>query len=136
MEKRKILFLCTGNSCRSQMAEGIAREDGWESCSAGTKPEIKVNPFAVNVMAEMGIDISHQTTDQMDDFLDKEIDIVITLSNSARDLCSVFHGKVEQLHWDVPDPFPGWVDDSHFLPKFREVRNIIRGYIGTFFQSY
>ena len=68
--------------------------------------------------------------------LDKEIDIIITLSNLAQELCPSFPGKVEQLHWDTPDPFPGWVDDSHFLPKFREVRSNIRGRIETFLQSH
>ena len=87
-------------------------------------------------MDEWGIDISHHTSDHVDDFLEKEIDIVITLSNLAQELCPSFPGKEEQLYWDVPDPFPGWVDDSHFLPKFREVRNIIRGRIDTFLQNH
>ena len=68
--------------------------------------------------------------------LDKEIDIVVTLSNLAQELCPSFPGNVEQLHWDVPDPFPGWTEDLRFVMKFREVRNIIRSHIDEFLQSH
>jgi len=135
---KKVLFVCTGNACRSQMAEGIVRylaNDHFAVFSAGVTPTA-VHPLAIKVMDEWGIDISHHTSDQVDDFLDQEIDIVITLCNSAQELCPVFPGKVKQLHWDIPDPFPGWVEDSHFLPKFREVRNLIRSHIETFLQEY
>ena len=136
--KKKVLFVCTGNACRSQIAEGILRylaDDKFEAYSAGTTPS-QVHPLSIKVMDEWGIDISHHTSDHVEDFLDKEIDIIITLSNLAQELCPSFPGKVEQLHWDVPDPFPGWVEDSHFLPKFREIRNIIRGRIDTFLQNH
>lgn len=136
--RKKVLFICTGNACRSQIAEGILRylaKDYFEVFSAGTTPT-EVHPLAIKVMDEWGIDISHHTSDHVDDFLDKEIDNVITLCNSAQELCPVFTRKVKQLHWDIPDPFPGWVEDSHFLPKFREVRNLIRSHIETFLQKY
>ena len=136
--KEKVLFVCTGNACRSQIAEGILPKlanDKFEAYSAGTTPS-QVHPLAIKVMDEWGIDISHHTSDHMEDFLDKEIDIIITLSNLAQELCPSFPGKVEHIHWDIPDPFPGWVEDSHFLPKFREVRNIIRGRIDTFLQNH
>ena len=136
--KKKVLFVCTGNACRSQIAEGIVRylaNEQFEVFSAGTTPS-QVHPLAIKVMDEWSIDISHHTSDHVDEFLDKEIDILITLSNSAQELCPAFQGDVEQLHWDVPDPFPGWVEDSYFLPKFREVRNIIRGHIDTFLQNH
>ena len=109
--------------------------DQFEVFSAGTTPT-QVHPLAIKVMDEWGIDISHHTSDHMEDFLDKEIDIIITLSNLAQELCSSFPEKVEQFHWDIPDPFPGWVEDSHFLPKFREIRNIIRFHMDTFLQSH
>ena len=136
--KKKVLFVCTGNACRSQIAEGILSylaNDKFEAYSAGTTPS-QVHPLAIKVMDEWGIDISHHTSDHVEDFLDKEIDVIITLCNSAQEICPAFPGKVEHLHWDIPDPFPGWVEDSHFLPKFREVRNIIRGQAGTFLQSH
>ena len=136
--KKKVLFVCTGNACRSQIAEGILRylaDDKFEAFSAGTTPT-QVHPLSIKVMDEWGIDISHHTSDHVEDFLDKEIDIIITLSNLAQELCTSFPGKVEQLHWDVPDPFPGWVKDPQFLPKFREIRNIIRGRIDTFLQNH
>jgi len=136
--KKKALFVCTGNACRSQIAEGILgylANDYFEVFSAGTTPTA-VHPLSIKVMDEWGIDISHHTSDHVDDFLDKSIDIVITLCNSAQELCPAFQEDVEQLHWDVPDPFPGWVEEACFLPKFREVRNIIRGRIDTFLQNY
>ena len=136
--KKKILFVCTGNACRSQIAEGILRyleNDRFEVFSAGTTPS-QVHPLAIKVIDEWGIDISHHISDHVDDFLDKEIDIIITLCNFARGSGPAFPGNIEKLHWDIPDPFPGWVEDPQFLPKFREVRNIIRGRIDTFLQSH
>ena len=132
--KKKLLFLCTGNSCRSQMAEGLANiklNDKFKIHSAGVESH-GLNPRAVEVMDKIGIDISHQTSENVEDYFDRNIDIVITLSNIAQEACAIFPGKVEKIHWDVPDPFPGWTEDAQFLMKFREVRNIIRSRIDTF----
>ena len=126
MEKRKILFLCTGNSCRSQMAEGIAREGGWESCSAGTKPEIKVNPFAVNVMREIGIDISQHTPKPVSKYLNENFYIVATVCDNARDACPVFTGNYEyQIHHGFADPADATGNDEQITEVYRRVRDEI-----------
>jgi len=108
-----------------------------------TKESFQCNKYCGECCKKLSVMVSKEDIKNItklgyekEDFLDKEIDIIITLCNSAQELCPVFPGKVEQLHWDVPDPFPGWVEDSHFLPKFREVRNIIRGRIDTFLQNH
>ena len=125
MEKRKILFLCTGNSCRSQMAEGIAREGGWESCSAGTKPEIKVNPFAVNVMAEIGIDISHQQSTRVSNDELLQYDLIITLCGDARDRCPILSNKNNHIHWGLEDPAEARGNDEEMMNVYRKVRDKI-----------
>ena len=136
--KRKVLFLCTGNACRSPMAEGILRylaDERLDVFSAGTHPT-QVHPLAIKVMKEWGVDISHQTSNYVTDFLHKGIDVVITLSDSAQALCPPFHTNAEILRWNIPDPFPGWVDDPRYLVRFREVRNLLRSKIETFLQSH
>ena len=135
--KKKVLFLCTGNACRSQMAEGILRHlagDQFEVFSAGTHPT-RVHPLSIKVMEEWGIDISHHTSDHVDDYLDKDIDIVITVCDSAKELCPTFPGKVERIHWSIPDPFSGWSDSDAFLSRYRNTRNLIRDHIEEFLRS-
>ena len=136
--KKKVLFVCTGNACRSPIAEGMLKylaNDSFDVFSAGATPT-RVHALALKVMKEWGIDISHQTSDSVEDYFDKKIDIVITLSKIAQEVCAIFPGKVEQIHWDVPDPFPGWIEDTQFLMKFREVRNIIRSHIDIFLMNH
>ena len=91
MGRKKVLILCTGNSCRSQMAEGLAREAGWQAFSAGTKPEMEVNPSAVTVMAEIGIDISHHIPQSVNEFLNEDFELVATVCDNAQKSCPVFN---------------------------------------------
>lgn len=118
---KKVLFLCTGNSCRSQIAQGFMNQyEGYEAFSAGTKPAARVNPNAIEVMKELGIDISSHTPKLVDEFLQAEFDFVITVCDSAKETCPIFTGKVKnQLHIGFEDP------DGHSLDKFREVRDLI-----------
>ena len=105
--KIKILILCTGNSCRSQMAHGFLQsfDKNLYVRSAGTNPSGKLNPTAVKVMAEIGIDINHNTSDSVDLYLDDEWDYVMTVCDDANENCPVFHGKVKhRLHIGFDDP--------------------------------
>jgi ArsR family transcriptional regulator, arsenate/arsenite/antimonite-responsive transcriptional repressor / arsenate reductase (thioredoxin) len=102
----RVLFLCTHNSARSQMAEGILRSLGGgevEVWSAGTEPS-RVHPLAVSTMAEIGIDISRQRSKSMHDFLDQRFDYVVTVCDRASESCPVFPGDPERIHWSIPDP--------------------------------
>ena len=107
MGKRpRLLFLCTGNSCRSQMAEGFARKifgDRAEVSSAGTEPDDRVHPLAVEVMAERGVDISSARTKGLDDLPDPRFDLVVTVCDRAREACPFMPGA-RMLPWDIPDP--------------------------------
>ena len=125
--KRKILFLCTGNSCRSQMAEGFAHQMGWDAYSAGTKPETQVNPFAVKVMAEIGIDIAQHTPEPISKYLDENFDIVATLCDNARETCSIFTGASDrQIHNGFIDPADATGSDGKITEVYRQVRDEIR----------
>ena len=131
MSKKRILFVCTGNACRSPIAEGLLNHlasDRYDVISAGTNPA-RIHNLSVKTMLEWGIDISKHESRSIEYFVDKKIDIVITLCNNARIISYIFPEGTEYVHWDVPDPFPGWVDEVEYLPKFREVRNIIRNKI-------
>lgn len=102
-----ILFLCTGNSCRSQMAEGFAKKlfpPNWKVYSAGTHP-MTINPLAVEVMKEAGVDISGQYSKGLNDVPLSEIDLIVTLCGSARENCAVFPSKAKSEHWPIPDPY-------------------------------
>lgn len=120
---KKIYFLCTGNSCRSQMAEGFAKQllpSDWEIQSAGIETH-GLNPKAVQVMAAVGIDISQQTSKLIDPQYLKQCDLVVTLCGDARDRCPVTPPSVTKLHWPLPDPAP-----SNDLDVFRSVRDQIK----------
>ena len=130
MEKKEILFICTGNSCRSQMAEGFAHEMGWNAYSAGTRPETKVNPFAVKVMAEMGINIVDNVPDPVSKYLDKDFDIVATVCDNAREACPVFIGSCEQkIHHGFVDPADAAGSDAEITEVYRQVRDEIREWV-------
>src|SRR6184192_3332267 len=104
--KRKVLFLCTGNSCRSQMAEGLLRHlagDRFEVASAGTHPQ-GLNPGAVAVMQEIGIDIAHQQSKSVDHFAREHFDYVITVCDRAKESCPIFPAQSSVLHWSFDDP--------------------------------
>src|SRR5664279_2149041 len=106
MKKQRILFLCTHNSARSQMAEGLLRHlagDHYEVFSAGTQATV-VQPMAIRVMAELGIDISGQKSKTLDRYLDKSFDAVITVCDRANESCPVFNRAKRRLHWSFPDP--------------------------------
>jgi arsenate reductase len=106
VRRPRLLFLCTGNSCRSQMAEGFARAlfgDAAEVSSAGTEPADRVHPLAVEVMAERGVDLSSARTKGLDDLPDLKFDLVVTVCNRAREACPLLPGA-RMLHWDIPDP--------------------------------
>ena len=122
---KKILFLCVANSGRSQMAEGIAKNllgDKGLIQSAGSKPSF-VNPFSIKALAEIGIDISGQTSKSVADIDPATVDTVITLC--AEEECPVFLGKAERIHWPLPDPGKGAQTDEEKLKSFREVRDEI-----------
>ena len=124
-KKEKILFVCTGNSCRSQMAEGLMHNIGhkhFQVYSAGSNPS-RVHPNAILVMAESGIDISNQSSDLIDDYLDKNIDIVITVCDNANEICPIFPGNPTHIHWSIDDPFQGWDTDPSQLDNFRKTRD-------------
>ncbi len=118
--KKKVLFLCTGNSCRSQMAEAIVNArlgETWEAVSAGTKPALSVHPKAVAALAEIGIRHSGRTK-SVDEFRSADLDLVVTLCDSAQEECPVWLGKGKRLHHDYPDPAK--TDD---IDDFRKVRD-------------
>ena len=125
----KILILCTGNSCRSQMAEGILRnmDPRLEVFSAGTQPEKNVNPNAIEVMEEIGIDISSHLPKNADQFISHSFDYVITVCDNARENCPVFTGKVKhRLHIGFEDPAAARGTREVVLPVYRKVRDQIR----------
>jgi arsenate reductase (thioredoxin) len=124
----KILILCTGNSCRSQMAEGILRsmDDTLELFSAGTRPERQVNPNAIRVMKEIGIDISSHHPKRVEHFIDQPFDYVITVCDDAKETCPYFSGKVGQrLHISFEDPAKAKGSEEEILPVYRKIRDLI-----------
>ncbi len=125
---KKVLFLCTGNSARSQMAEGLLRhlaDDKFEVLSAGINPTF-VNPLAIEVMDEIGIDISKQKSKSVNEFLRKKLDYVITLCDNAKQTCPVFPGNYQGIHWDLEDPVQAQGAEEEKLTIFRKVRNQIK----------
>ena len=132
----KILVLCTGNSCRSQMAEGFLKsfDDKLYVLSAGTKPELSVNPYAVKVMNELEIDISQNIPNHVNDFIHLDFDYVITVCDNAKESCPVFLGNVkEQLHIGFEDPANARGTNEDILNTYRNIRDEIRN---DFFQFY
>jgi arsenate reductase len=123
----RVLFLCTGNSARSQMAEALLRSYGgtdFEVASAGTDPK-GLNPLTIEVMAEAGIDVSKQQSKSLDRFLDQSFDYVITVCDRARDNCPTFPGDNERIHWSFDDPAAATGSHEQQLAVFRRVRNEI-----------
>ncbi len=129
--KKRVLFLCTGNSARSQIAEGFLKELGGSRfivTSAGTAP-IGVNPLAIKAMAEAGIDISSHTSDAVSSDLLANIDLLITLCGDARENCPFVPVKVEKRHWPLEDPARAEGSDEQKLQRFREIRDETKGYV-------
>lgn len=135
--KKRLLVLCTGNSARSQMGEGLFRRAGghdWEVFSAGTKPSF-VRPEAIAVMQELGIDISSHRSKSVDEFLDVPFDYVVTVCDNARDNCPVFPNAAKRIHWSFEDPAAVESDETTRLAVFRKVREQIRQKVDAFFQN-
>jgi arsenate reductase (thioredoxin) len=127
MDALKLLFVCTGNSARSQMAEGFARHIGQgrvEAHSAGIAPS-RLNPYAVRVMAEKGIDISGQESKAFDWDLARRMDVVVTVCGHANESCPVLPPEVHRLHWPLEDPAAATGTDAEILATFREIRDQI-----------
>lgn len=133
--QKRVLILCTGNSARSQMAEGILRHDGgsaFEVHSAGVKPG-SVRPEAIRVMSEIGIDISSHRSKSVDEFIGQEFDYVITVCDNANETCPVFPGRTQRIHQSFEDPPAiGTADEMTTLVIFRRVRDEIRDWMKTF----
>src|ERR671915_1219016 len=128
MEKTKVLFLCTHNSARSQMAEGLLRHltgNRLEAYSAGIEAT-HVRPQALRVMGELGIDISHQESKTLDRYLGEPFDVVITVCDQAAEACPVFPGARRRLHWSFPDPSKAQGSEEEQLAVYRTVRDDIR----------
>ncbi|KUJ06527.1 protein tyrosine phosphatase [Mollisia scopiformis] len=127
--KPNIFILCTGNSCRSHMAEGILSAAAGDLIivhSAGTKPAGYVHPKAIRVLQEIGIDISNHVSKNMDTFLTQDIATVITVCGNADQACPVFPGKVNHYHWGFEDPAHAVGSEEEVLVEFRRVRHQIR----------
>jgi arsenate reductase (thioredoxin) len=134
MEKKRVLILCTGHSARSQMAEGLLRQDAgdrFEVESAGTKPSF-VRPEAIAAMDELGIDISGHRSKSVKEFDEQKFAYVITVCDSARESCPVFFGGAEQLHHSFDDPAALDGSEEERLNLFRRVRDEIRSYLHDF----
>jgi arsenate reductase len=133
-DKKRVLILCTGNSARSQMAEGLLRQDAGERFeveSAGTKPSF-VRPEAIAVMRELGIDISGHRSKNVDEFEGQDFDYVITVCDNARETCPVFFGKAQNLHHDFEDPAAVEGSEEERLAAFRRVRDELHSYLREF----
>jgi len=132
----KVLILCTGNSCRSQMAHGFLQsfDKSLTVCSAGTEASGKLNPKAVAVMKEIGIDISHHTSDPVEMYLDQEWDYVITVCGGANEACPAFTGKVKhRLHMGYDDPSQLTGTDEYIWSGFRKTRDQIKDGFWNFY---
>lgn len=134
--KPRVLFLCTGNSCRSQMAEGLLRglRPDFEVYSAGTCPD-RVHPWAIAAMGEIGIDISGHTSKSVADLPVKTFDTVITVCDNARQTCPIFPGTKRQIHWSIPDPAAAGGTRSDIERTFRSARDTLRQRIESEFRQ-
>ena len=135
---QRVLILCTGNSARSQMAEGILRAiaaDRFEVFSAGTHPSI-VNPLAIAAMRERGIDISHHRSKSLMEYINQPFDYVITVCDQAAEACPAFPGPAERIHWSFPDPAAAAGTEEERLASFRQVRDDIEKHLRDWVASF
>ena len=133
-DEKRVLILCTGNSARSQMAEGLLRHEGgdrFEVFSAGMKPA-SVRPEAISVMNEIGLDISDHRSKSVNEFIGQPLDFVITVCNNAKEVCPVFTGDVNRLHWPFDDPAAVEGSSEVRNAAFRRIRDQIHGRIMVF----
>jgi len=136
-KQKRVLILCTGNSARSQMAEGLLRHEGadiFEVFSAGTHPG-SVRAEAIEAMREVGIDISGHRSKSVDEFAGREFDYVITVCDNARENCPVFPGITRRIHWSFDDPAAARGDEATRLEEFRRVRDEIHERLAAFISS-
>lgn len=136
-DRKRVLILCTGNSVRSQMAEGLLRHlagDRFEVASAGVSPS-RVRPEAIKAMSEIGIDISGQQAKAVDVFSNQEFDYVITVCDNANEHCPVFPRTTERIHWSFDDPAAAEGDENSRLAVFRRVRDEILQRLRSFIDS-
>jgi arsenate reductase len=129
MAKHRVLFLCTGNSCRSQMAEGLVNHllaQDWEAYSAGTQPAGYVHDLAIDVLAEIGIDINDKRSKGVDEYRDADFDLVITVCDDAAEACPFWLGPGRVVHMGFPDPAVAAGSREHRLAVFRGVRDAIK----------
>ena len=139
MKPKRVLFLCTGNSCRSHMAEGLLRAlggDRFEVFSAGAKPAGYVHPLAIQAMQELNIDISRHTSKSLDVFDGQNFDSLITVCDNAREACPAYAGAAQQLHWSLEDPAHAPGAEEEKMRAFRRVRDEIRQRIQLFLASH
>ena len=133
-DKKRVLILCTGNSARSQMAEGLLRHDAGERFeveSAGTKPG-QVRPEAIAVMKELGIDISGHRSKSVDEFAGRNFDYVLTVCDNAKESCPIFPGHAKRVHRNFEDPAAAGGSENERLAVFRRVRDQLRDYLRRF----
>ena len=132
-DKKRVLILCTGNSARSQMAEGLLRHDAggrFEVASAGVAPS-HVRPEAIEAMREIGIDISGHHSKSVDEFAGQQFDYVITVCDNANQQCPMFPGKTERIHWSIEDPAAVEGDENARLAAFTNARDELRKRLRT-----
>ena len=135
---KRILVLCTGNSARSQMGEGLFRQEGggdYRVESAGTKPSL-VRPEAIAVMKEIGIDISGHRSKSVDEFAGQSFDYVVTVCDNARDACPVFPAGTERIHWSLEDPAAVQGGEAERLSAFRRIRDQIHERVKAFYSQH
>ena len=135
---KRVLILCTGNSCRSQMAEGLWQTLGdgrWQAASAGSRPAGYVHPLAVLAMKERGIDISASRSKSVDEFAGQNFDIVVTVCDHAKEACPAFPGAQQALHWPFDDPAEAHGSDAEKMRVFQRVRNEIEDRIRAFLRN-
>ncbi len=135
---QRVLILCTGNSCRSQMAESLWETLGnghWESESAGSKPSGYVHPLAIVAMQELGTDISSNQSKSLEQFQNQPFDLVVTVCDNAKESCPVFPGAKQTLHWPFDDPADATGTEQEQLVVFRRVRDQIKVKISNYLQQ-
>ena len=139
MSRHRVLFLCTGNSARSQMAEGLVNHylaDTWEAVSAGTKPAEQVQPLAIKALAELGIDISSHVPKSVVTFRGEAFDVVITLCDDAAKTCPIWLGEGRVEHMGFPDPAAAEGSEEERLALFRQVRDGIRQRVLSYLEEF
>ncbi|PQO44035.1 arsenate reductase ArsC [Blastopirellula marina] len=132
---KRVLVLCTGNSCRSQMAEALFEtlsQGEWQAESAGSKPSGYVHPLAIRAMSELGVDIGANQSKHVDLFADQPFDLVVTVCDNAKEACPVFPGAKLTLHWPFDDPADATGDEEEKMVMFRRVRDEIKTKIAEY----